>query len=164
MILVMVGSFRFDELIERVDALVGADVFGDEPVIAQVGSGDYLPKHMEYFRYRPDIAVLYDQARLAICHGGPATMSAFIRRGCPFVAVANPALADDHQPDTLAAMHRRGWCMWCQSLDDLAEAVRRAVALPVPDTHRELSRSIAHFFQEQIGARRRGRRRIAVPI
>jgi len=163
MILVTVGSFRFDALIKRVDELAATGFFGKEPVIAQIGSGEYMPKHMEYFRYRTDIGLLYDKASLAICHGGPATMAAFLRRGCPFVAVANPSLADNHQSDTLAAMHRRDWCTWCQSLDDLPQALRHAFSARVPDTHMQLSCSIANFFRERTGAKLgRGSRAIVV--
>ena len=162
MILVTVGSFQFDELVEHVDSLVASGTICEE-VIAQIGSGTYIPKHITYFRHRTDIEVLYDQARLTICHGGAATVSALIRRGRPFVAFANSSLAHDHQADMLAALDRRKWCKWCHSLDDMAEAIRWALVPQVPDTHRELSRSIARFFQEQRGARRRGRRRIAVP-
>ena len=153
-----VGSFQFVELIERVDALV-ADGTIREPVVAQIGSGEYVPRHMEHFRYDPDIGAWYEKARLVICHGGPATMSELMRRKRPFVAIANPALAHDHQSDTLAAMSRRGWCVWCRSLDDLPQAIQRARVPEVPDTHARLSQSIADFFHERMdpGHRRAAR-------
>lgn len=153
MILITVGSFRFDELVARVDALV-ADGTIREPVVAQIGRGEYVPKHMEHFRYDPNIGAWYEKARVVICHGGPSTMSELMRRKRPFVAIANSALAHDHQSDTLAAMSRRGWCVWCRSLDDLPQAIGRARVPEVPDTHARLSRSIADFFRSQMLPRR----------
>ena len=153
LILVTVGSFQFSELIARVDALVANGTIR-EPVVAQIGSGEYVPRHMEHFRYDPNIGAWYDKARLVICHGGPATMSELMRRKRPFVAIANPSLAHDHQSDTLAAMSRRGWCVWCRSLDDLPQAIERARVPEVPDTHARLSRSIADFFRSQMLPRR----------
>lgn len=160
MILVTVGSFQFSELIARVDALV-ADGTIREPVVAQIGSGEYVPRHMEHFRYDPNISALYEQARLVICHGGAGTTSELLRRGRPFVAVANRSLADDHQSDMLAAMSRRGWCVWCRSLDDLPQAIACARAPEMPDTHARLSQSIADLFHDRMHP---GRRKATRPL
>ena len=53
MIFVTVGTTRFEALIVEVDRLAASATA--EPVLCQIGSGDYEPAHCDYFRFRPSI-------------------------------------------------------------------------------------------------------------
>jgi UDP-N-acetylglucosamine transferase subunit ALG13 len=131
MILVTVGSTRFDALVEAVDRLAGAGVLPAGEVLAQRGNGDYQPRHIESVAYLPEIHEYYARAELVICHGGTGTVFALLRAGTPFVPVPNSELQDNHQADLLAQLEAEGLCRVCWRLDDLAERIA-GVAPPPP--------------------------------
>jgi len=122
MIMVTVGTCGFDALIQTVDELQGKDRL-DGRVVCQIGSGDYQPRHCEYFRYEPTLQPWYDKADVVICHGGTGTVHELLTRGAAFVAVANTSLSGNHQSDFLAACEKEFGICWCRRLDDLPKHV-----------------------------------------
>ncbi len=133
MILVTVGTTYYDELVREVDRLVVVGAI-TEPVFAQIGMGKYEPQHMEWTRYVDRLEPLYREASLVICHGGVGTVFELLALGRPTIAVANRALADDHQADLLRAIAGRGWCTCCFSPTELEAALKTPrPAIPYPD-------------------------------
>ncbi len=126
MIFVTVGTTHFDTLIRCVDQLAAAGVF-PEPVLCQIGSGEYEPRHCEFFRFRPNIDALLEQASLVITHGG-ATVFALLAARTRFVAVANTALADNHQAVLLGFLARQVPLAWTDDLAHLHGLVVAALA------------------------------------
>lgn len=84
MIFVTVGTHeqQFNRLVKAVDDLV-ADGTIKEEVIIQKGYTDYEPKHCKAYKlisYK-DMQKYYDEARVIIAHGGPASFMAALERG-----------------------------------------------------------------------------------
>ena len=122
-IFVTVGSTDFDTLVQTVDTI--APSF-DGTGIMQIGSGQYEPVNMPFFRYANSLAPYYDQATLVVAHGGLATTMEVLKRGLPLVSVSNPDRYDNHQDDLLSTMAEEGYLVWCRQLRDLEQAIRTA--------------------------------------
>lgn len=125
MIFVTVGTHRFDALIKAVDELAGSGLLPD-PVVYQIGSGEHLPSHGEYFRFERGLQDRIDSASLVICHGGTGTVFSLLNSGKPFVAVANRALAHDHQSQFLARIAGIADILWTKDLSELPELIEKA--------------------------------------
>lgn len=123
MIFVTVGTSWFDELVKLVDDLKARGFLEDE-VVCQIGNGEYEPKHCRYFRFEPDIVHWFMKADLVIGHGGTGTVLELMTLGKRFIAVANRALADDHQTQFLKALGDRGCILWAGNVSELPEKLR----------------------------------------
>jgi UDP-N-acetylglucosamine transferase subunit ALG13 len=61
-----------------------------------------------------------------VAHGGLAITMEVLSQGLPLVSVSNPDRYDQHQQELLGAMADEGYLVWCQCLDDLAQAIDKA--------------------------------------
>lgn len=127
-IFVTVGSTDFDPLVKAVDFL--APTLEAEGIM-QIGHGMFEPVNWPFFRFAASLAPYYEQASLVIAHGGLATTMEVLRRGIPLVSVSNLDRYDNHQDDLLATMANEGYLVWCQRLEDLAEAIKMAQTTPL---------------------------------
>lgn len=132
MIFVTVGTFNFDALIKHVDTLAHKGVFKDNEVICQIGSGEYLPKHCQHFRYEKNLTHYYQTAEFIICHGGTGSTTDCIRMNKPFIAIAHKELADNHQTEFLQALSKE--CDFCWTDDPLA----------IPELYQKAKQTIIH--------------------
>ncbi|HRX22429.1 MAG TPA: PssE/Cps14G family polysaccharide biosynthesis glycosyltransferase [Syntrophomonadaceae bacterium] len=121
MIFVTVGTTHFDRLIKSVDELVGKGAIL-EPVTCQIGSGQYIPKYCEYFRFNRSLDDWLSRASLVICHGGSSVFHLLIM-GKLFVAVANTDLADDHQTKLLKDLEKSIPLLWTNHLQELEKLI-----------------------------------------
>jgi len=87
MIFVTVGTTYFDELVEQVDRLVREGEIEDD-VLAQIGSGTYVPSSCRWVRYLDSLEPEFLRADLVICAGG-ATVFELLRLRKNFIAVPN---------------------------------------------------------------------------
>lgn len=134
MIFVTVGTtMAFDTLIRKVDQLV-ADGTIAEPVICQIGTGTYEPEHCKFFRFRPSLDDLFDEADVVITHGGATVISLLVARK-RFVAVPNDRAADQHQLHFLERMARQAALHWTSDLSQLGPLIATAKG-PYPDFDR----------------------------
>ncbi|MCG5495339.1 PssE/Cps14G family polysaccharide biosynthesis glycosyltransferase [Ectothiorhodospira variabilis] len=126
MIFVTVGTtLPFDDLIRAMDDIVTSTKV-KEKVICQIGSGEYLPQNCEYFRYTPKLDDFIDSASIVIGHGGTGTVLSLLSSGKPFVAVANPLGADDHQAQFLKRLEQAATILWTRDLSQLPQLILRA--------------------------------------
>jgi UDP-N-acetylglucosamine transferase subunit ALG13 len=153
MIYVTVGTMFLDfpRLILKMDE-IAADT--GERVVIQIGMGKTLPRHCEYFDFRPreDVLALQREARLVVCHAGIGSVSDALRLGRPLVVV--PRLRrhkehmNDHQLDLGRAVERRGWGRLILDVRDLPEAC--ATPLPAKNCYapaeEDLIRDIRDFI------------------
>jgi len=117
MIFVTVGTSDFDQLIEKVDELAPSL---DEKVLVQIGNGEYIPQHCEYFRFAPSLAPYYAQADLIVAHAGLGTTMEVLQSGKTLISVENVTCIDSHQTDMLGALAKYGYLIWCRNLDELS--------------------------------------------
>lgn len=126
MIFVTVGSsLPFDALVEAVDRFVGEGRIKG-PVVCQIGHGTYVPRNCEHFAFTPHFDHWIQKASLVIGHGGTGTVSTLLSEGKPFIAVPNPAVADDHQRVFLERLSRAVNFLWTTDLTALPDLIEAA--------------------------------------
>ena len=125
MIFVTVGTAFYDPLIQQVDRLVSDGVLS-EPVIAQIGRGQYIPKNFSYFRFLRSLDRAYALADVIVSTGGAGTTMECVTRGLRLVVVENTTLAEGHQAQLIGEMERRGHLIWCKDLVDLHRSIELA--------------------------------------
>lgn len=134
MILVTVGTqLPFDRLIQQVDELAPSL---DEPIVAQIGEGQYVPSHIEWHRFLSplDFDALAHEARLFISHAGIGTVLQAQKLGKP--AILFPRKADlgehrnDHQNATASALTGRLGIRIAYTQSDLAGYLRDGIEPP----------------------------------
>jgi UDP-N-acetylglucosamine transferase subunit ALG13 len=128
MILVATGTTGFDNLARAMDRL--APGLG-ETVIIQIGAGQYVPQHAQFFRFAPSLAPYYAEAALVVAHGGLGVCLEALQAGKRLIAVSNPDRRDQHQQDLLTTLAADNYLIWCQDVDHLDQAIAlgRQVAL-----------------------------------
>ena len=109
----------FDELLAAIDRLVEIGEV-TEKVICQIGHSTYEPRNCEWFRFRPSIDDLMDEADIVVTHGG-STVFLLLQNGKRFVAMPNPRGADDHQGQLLSYLAKRCDLIWSRRVEDLGE-------------------------------------------
>ena len=122
MIFVTVGTTDFDALVRQMDWL--APDLG-EPVVCQIGTGEYRPQHCYYFRFTHSLATYIRSARLVVSHGGLGCVTDVARLGKPLVGVSNPDRRDHHQDEFLSKFEADNHLIWCRSMDALGDAIER---------------------------------------
>jgi UDP-N-acetylglucosamine transferase subunit ALG13 len=125
MILVTVGTERFDELVRAVDELVARGQFAGE-VLVQIGQGQYTPEHVAHVRYLRDMSVRIAQADLVITHAGTGSVCDCISSGRPFIAVVDQRKSGNHQLEFARALSERFDFCWIDSPTALAAALPQA--------------------------------------
>ncbi|SMC26272.1 UDP-N-acetylglucosamine transferase subunit ALG13 [Desulfacinum hydrothermale DSM 13146] len=154
MIFVTVGTtLPFDDLIRQVDRLVERGEI-HEPVVCQIGTGSYRPRHCQYFDFQPTLDPWYQEASVVVAHGGTGTVLELLGLQKPFVAVANPRAVDDHQVQFLRKLESVGSVLWCRDLEKLPAYLleapgHRAQGLPYC--------SLARHLMERLEDNRNGR-------
>lgn len=147
MIFVTVGTtIPFDALIRQVDRFVAKGIL-KEPVVCQIGTGTYRPRHCRFFTFQPSLDPWYRHASVVVAHGGTGTVLELLRMRKPFVAVANPLAADDHQVQFLSKLESVNSVLWCRDLTELPAYIQQALdyrprGLPFG--------SLAHHLMERI--------------
>ena len=122
MIIVTVGTTYFEELIIEVDRLCGEGFIKDD-VLSQIGSGNYIPKHMRWTRIVDNFTELLQSADLVISAGG-ATVFELLAMGKDFIAVPNRHVKDDHQAKMLLELESLDYCNCCWVLSNLNNLIK----------------------------------------
>lgn len=119
MILVTLGTTKFDSLIEYIDQ---NQICRDEMVL-QIADGEYLPKNRKYYRYLENYESWVEQANIIICHGGAGTLFKMLRRGKKVIALNNSDRKDQHQTDLISELERQNYLIWCKNMNSLATEI-----------------------------------------
>lgn len=127
MIFVTVGNGEFDQMIHEIDDLKSKGIIKDK-VIAQIGTGKYIPKHCEWFKFELSLEKYYEQADLVISHGGPGVVFEVLRRKKKLIAVPNRDRTDpNHQVEYLKAIAEESSALlYCDNVSKLKECIRKA--------------------------------------
>ena len=101
MIFVTIGSmFPFDRMIRAMDAWAAAETGGEE-ILAQVGAGDYEPRHMTWVRKldRRTYAETIRRSRLVVAHAGVGSIVTAGELRRPIVVLPRRAHLGEHTSD-----------------------------------------------------------------
>ena len=131
MIFVTLGSqkFPFNRLLKKIDELIEAGAI-TEPVFAQTGASDYIPKHYAYqpFLDRDTFSEYMSRCDTVITHGGTGAIIGAVKKGKKVIAV--PRLAkygehvDDHQLQLIGQFCDLNLICGLQSCEELEQALQ----------------------------------------
>jgi len=123
MIFVTVGSIvPFDDLIREVDGLAERGIMKD--VVAQIGNGTYIPRNVEWFRFKKELTDYYRSSEVVITHGGAGTLFEVLKEGKKAIALPNPNVV--HNPDIVMKLSNEGYILLCPDLKQLEESILQA--------------------------------------
>lgn len=156
MIFIATGSqkFQFNRLLEKVDNLIQNKVI-TEPVIAQIGSSTYVPKHFEYHKYisPSQLDNLLSTCDLLLTHGGTGIIISALKKGKKVIGI--PRLkkygehVDDHQIQLLQEFEKEGLLEACLDIDQLPAIIKKVKASNYRtyiSSHKNLLDSIKNFI------------------
>lgn len=133
MIFVILGSqkFQFNRLLKKLDDLIEQKLI-QEPVFAQIGVSDYMPRHYDYqpFLNADTFDRYQDEAELIITHSGTGAIIKAVKKGKRVIVV--PRLCqygehvDDHQVQIAEMFDQLGLVCACKELDELGEKIAQA--------------------------------------
>ena len=131
MIFVTLGSqkFQFNRLLKKIDELI-EDGTITQPVFAQTGASDYLPRHYEFqsFLDREEFARQMSLCDTVITHGGTGAIIGAVKKGKRVIAV--PRLAkygehvDDHQLQLIEQFREQNLICGLQGCEELGAALQ----------------------------------------
>ena len=126
MIFVTVGtSLPHDSLIREMDNLVEDSTLNEE-VVAQIGAGEYVPKHFESFRFRPTLEDFFERADVIVSNCGAGTIMENVTKGRRLVVIQNPDITGGHEWELVKKMEQGQHLVWCRSLEGLPQCIARA--------------------------------------
>lgn len=130
MIFVTLGSqkFQFNRLLKKIDDLIENGCI-TEPVFAQTGASDYVPKHYEFqpFLDREAFAEHMSRCDMVITHGGTGAIIGAVKKGKKVIAV--PRLArygehvDNHQRQITMQFGNLNLIRACKDVEELDSAL-----------------------------------------
>ena len=131
MIFITVGTqkFPFDRLLKKVDTLI-EDGSITEPVHAQIGFTEYIPRHYSYDQYLNVEAFnrYVQEADIVVTHGGTGSIITAMRNHKKIVAVARLARfgehVDNHQLEIIGKFAEMEYIEACRDVSELGTAIR----------------------------------------
>jgi UDP-N-acetylglucosamine transferase subunit ALG13 len=130
-ILVTVGSTTpFNRLISMCDQLAAEGLL-QSPVVAQIGSGSYVPRNMEWHRLldKCDFDVYMDSALYVIGHAGIGTISQALSKGRKAIVVPRRQSlgesVNDHQLDAARLFSEMQHVLAASSSNELRAAIAK---------------------------------------
>lgn len=144
-IFVITGSGGFDSLVKKIDELVAtkkihhqafyypmivAPTKINSEVTAQIATGEYIPKHINWFRFteRDKLEEYEKNADVIISHCGLMSLMENVRAGRKVIGVTNFDRSDFHQQDLAKKLSDDGLILWCREFDDLPFFIEKAKA------------------------------------
>ena len=102
MIFITVGSqkFQFNRLLKEVDELIEQKII-NEPVFAQIGVSDYIPKNYEYadFMTQDEFNKKINDSDIVITHGGTGVIINALKRDKKVIAIPRLSKYNEHVDD-----------------------------------------------------------------
>lgn len=93
-VLVTVGTYRFDDLIKKIDHITSDN---NLKFTCQIGNGHYEPKNCCFFRFTNSFNRVVDESDLIITHAGAGTVYSLLEKGKNIIVIPNLERVDKHQ-------------------------------------------------------------------
>jgi len=147
------GPHGFDRLVRGVDAIATSY---DKRMRAQIGRGDYIPRHLDWFRFtdEDEIHDLYRTATVVIAHAGAGTLLTALSYGKSIVVLPRRGQHgehnDDHQRELATALADRSGVFVVWDTDELRPAVDQArrQSNDSSDGDASLTRFLANYIND----------------
>lgn len=134
LIFVIVGTmYGFPRLIKEMDE-IAKDI--DEDVIMQIGETIYEPKNAKYFRFTSngELAKLYNDARIVVCHSGVGTILTALEYGKIVVVVPRLKIygehIDDHQLEITKELEKEAMINAVYDINNLRNMLDKPINFP----------------------------------
>lgn len=132
MIFVVLGTqkFQFNRLLQTMDKAIEEGKI-TEPVFAQIGYSDYVPKHFEFTKFldSTEFKKKISECDILLAHGGVGTIISGVERNKPVVVWARRKEfgehVDDHQMQIAGAFAKKNYVLMCEQ-DNMAEMLNSA--------------------------------------
>jgi beta-1,4-N-acetylglucosaminyltransferase len=121
-VLVTVGTYKFDELIKKIDQIALGRKF---EFICQIGQGKYIPKNCESFSFSNNFAEKVNTADLIITHAGAGTVYSLLERKKNLIVVPNTDRVDKHQLEIAKYVSDNKYCLSCFDINDIETFLSR---------------------------------------
>ena len=118
-------SLPHDELIKAIDKLVGQGRISDE-VLAQIGEGNYKPKHIKSFRFKRGLGDYLSQAEVVVSNCGAGTIMENVTKGHRLVVIQNPDITGGHEWELITKMEKGGHLIWCKDIESIQSSIEQA--------------------------------------
>lgn len=133
MIFLTVGNWHkgFDRLVKAVDELVELGTVV-ERVIAQIGHGSYIPRHVKVVDYCSPVEFtdIIAESRIIITHAGVGTICQALVLGKPVIVVPRKSSlgehVDDHQFATAKKFEEEGKILVAYEVSELPDKIEQA--------------------------------------
>lgn len=127
MIFITTGtSLPHDELIRKMDSLKGVGFFEQDNIYAQIGNGNYLPKHMTWLRFVGNMEEVYGYADVIISNCGAGTIMENVTKGRKLIVVQNPGITGGHEWELVSKLEKMGCLVWCKDVKNIKDCVEAA--------------------------------------
>jgi len=125
LIFLTVGTSHFDALVKEMDDLAESGTV-TESILAQIGTGTYIPRNFRYIRLLRNLNRAYAMADVIVSAGGAGTTIECTTRGLKLVVVENKSVMEGHQIQLIEELNRRGHLVWCRNLNELPHCIELA--------------------------------------
>lgn len=95
-------------------------------MIAQLGDGKYIPKHVKSFRFKKGLDEYLTSAEIIISNCGAGTIMENVTRGHRLIVIQNPDITGGHEWELVTKMEKGGHLIWCKDLESLKSCIEQA--------------------------------------
>jgi len=122
-ILVTVGTYKFDDLIKKVDEIA---LKSNQYFTCQIGEGSYKPDNCSSFVFSDRFHEKVNEVDLIITHAGAGTVYSLLERGKNLIVVPCLNRVDNHQLEITNYVVSKKYCLACKDLSVLEETLYKA--------------------------------------
>lgn len=130
MIFVTVGSneHQFNRLLKEIDKLVESNKLNDK-IVAQIGNSTYIPKKIEYFKFKPydEIEKIVEKSKIIITHAGAGSIMLALEKNKPLIVVPRMKKygehVNDHQIEITKELEKQGKLIVVYDISKLESAI-----------------------------------------
>lgn len=134
-ILITVGTFQFDDLIQAIDKEEFYENIiknGINKILIQKGNGTYIPKNYEKYKNKLNVEIAsiltnfesyIIASELVISHGGAGSILETLKNKKKLIVCINQKLMDNHQIELVSTLEEQNYILHCKDINKISESV-----------------------------------------